>query len=85
MVLSMSSKCVTVQFNHVRKPYNVDKVQRALLHEIAKSLKAQGRPMPEPEAPCARLFGKECNSLSQNWTSYAIVDLSEKVFSVGIA
>ena len=35
----------------------------ALLHEIANSLKAQGRPVPELEAPCARLFGKECNSV----------------------
>ena len=38
-------------------------ISRALLHEIANSLKAQGRPVPELEAPCARLFGKECNSV----------------------
>ena len=38
-------------------------ISRALLHKIANSLKAQGRPVPELEAPCARLFGKECNSV----------------------
>ena len=38
-------------------------ISRALLHEIANSLKAQGRPVPELEAPCVQLFGKECNSV----------------------
>ena len=38
-------------------------ISRALLHEIANSLKAHGRPVPELEAPCTRLFGKECNSV----------------------
>lgn len=38
-------------------------ISPAFLHEIASSLKAQGRPVPELEVPCAQLFGKEYNGI----------------------
>ena len=44
-------------------------ISRALLHEVANNLKAQGRPVPELEKPCARLFGKSATVSSQSWIS----------------
>ena len=49
-------------------------ISRALLHEIANSLKAQERPVPELKEPCTQLFGKECNSIKPELDITAVSD-----------
>ena len=77
-VLSISSKCITVQFDHVSKPYDVDKVQTKFM--VMKNLCLYREQFPLILAYAVTIH--KCQGLSLDC---AIVYLSDKVFSAGMA
>ena len=77
MALSISSKRVTVQFDYVSKPYDVDKIQTKFM-VIKTSVYREEFPLILAYA----VIIHKCQGLSLDC---AIGNLSNKVFSVGMA
>ena len=77
-VLSISSERITVQFDHVSEPYDVDKVQTKFM--VMKNFYVYREQFPLILAYAVTIH--KCQGLSLDC---AIVDLSDKVFSAGMA
>ena len=77
-VLSISKDLVTVQFDHVSKPYDVDRVQTKFM--VMKNFYVYREQFPLILAYAVTIH--KCQGLSLDC---AIVDLSDKVFSAGMA
>ena len=77
-VLSISKDLVTVQFDHVSKPYDVDRIQTKVM--VMKNFYVYREQFPLILAYAVTIH--KCQGLSLDC---AIVNLSDKVFSAGMA
>ena len=77
-VLSITVKHVTVQFDHISEPYNVEKVKSRFM--VMKNFYVYRKPFPLILAYAVTIH--KCQGLSLDC---AIVDLSDQVFSAGMA
>ena len=78
VVLSISNDLITVQFDHVCKPYDVDRVQTKFM--VMKNFYVYREQFPLILAYAVTIHKWQGLSLD-----CAIVDLSDKVFSAGMA